>query len=88
MKNNITLICENLKNKKIKNKFFSLKKEFSEIDFKIISYHEDDSFDQDIKFLPSWVISINNTTDIVEGDVLISPLRSLIKKKLRKESYD
>jgi hypothetical protein len=58
------------------------------INFEIASYYENRSFDDKINFLPSWIIDINNTTDIVEGDVLISPLRSFIKNKLRKASQN
>lgn len=88
MKNNIILICKDLKDKKLFNKFLSLKKDFPLINFEIFSYYENQNFDDKINFLPSWIININNTTDIVEGDVLISPLRSLIKNKLRKASQN
>jgi hypothetical protein len=88
MKNNIVLICKDLKDKKLLNKFLSLKKHFSSISFEMVSYYETKEFDGKINFLPSWIIDINNITDIVEGDVLISPLRSLIKNKLRKASQD
>lgn len=87
-KNNITLICKDFKDKRIINKFFSLKKEFPLIDFTIESYHENRNFDDKINFLPSWILDINNLTDIVEGDILISPLRSLIKNKLRKANQN
>lgn len=87
MKNKITLICKDLSNKKLINKFASLKKEFIEINFELVSYLEDESYDKIINFLPSWVIKIGDFEDIVEGDVLISPLRSLIKEKIRKVSY-
>ena len=87
MKSKITLICKDLSNKKLINKFASLKKEFIEINFELISYQEDQSYDEIINFLPSWIIKIGDFEDIVEGDVLISPLRSLIKEKVRKVSY-
>lgn len=87
MKNKVTLICKDLSNKKLINKFASLKKEFIEINFELVSYLEDESYDKIINFLPSWVIKIGDFEDIVEGDVLISPLRSLIKEKIRKVSY-
>jgi len=87
MKNNIILICKDLNNKKIINKFASLSKEFKDINFSLINYQNDKSYDNIINFLPSWIININNEQDIVEGDVLIAPLRSLIKEKIRKVNY-
>lgn len=87
MKNNIILICKNLKNKNLINKFASLSKEFSTINFSLVDYQNDKSYDNIVNFLPSWIININNEQDIVEGDVLISPLRSLIKEKIRKANY-
>lgn len=87
IRNEIILVCQNLKNKKLINKFSSLKKEFFNINFSIISHQDDSSYDDIVTFLPSWIIEINGTQDIVEGDILITPLRSLIKEKLRKVSY-
>lgn len=85
--NEIILICQNFKNKKLHNKFFSLKNEFLDCNFSIISYQDSVSYDELINFLPSWIIKINGSQDIVEGDVLITPLRSLIKERLRKVNY-
>lgn len=87
MKNEIILICKDLNNKKLFNKFASLKKEFSNIHFDIIDWHHNKQYDGILNALPSWIINLNGEHVIVEGDVLISPLRSLIKEKIRKASY-
>lgn len=88
MKKEIILILKDLNKKSILKKFNSLKNEFSDFNFQIISYKEDRSYDEIIHFLPSWILKIGDYEDIVEGDVLTSPLRSLIKEKLRKASVN
>lgn len=85
--NEIILICHNFSNKKLYKKFISLKNEFLNCNFSIISYQDSLEYDDIINFLPSWIIKINGVQDIVEGDVLITPLRSLIKERLRKANY-
>jgi len=85
--NEIILVCKNFTNKNIINKFNSLKEEFINCNFSIISYQDNSGYDELISFLPSWIVKINGSQDIVEGDVLITPLRSLIKERLRKVNY-
>jgi hypothetical protein len=88
MKKEIILICENLSNKNLINKFNSLKNTFSDFTFEIISYKDNSSYEHVIEFLPSWILKIGDYEDIVNGDVLITPLKSLIKEKLRKASIN
>lgn len=85
MKNDEVILISN-NSKLILNKFNSLKNEFLQISFIFIDYEKDHSYDNIITCLPSWIIKINSNTDIVSGDVLIKPLRSFIKNKL-KENY-
>ncbi len=88
MKKEIILICQTLNDKKLINKFNSLKKTFTDCNFELISYKDNNSYDNVIKFLPSWIIRIGDYEDIVSGDVLITPLKSLLKEKLRKASVN
>jgi hypothetical protein len=78
----IILICRDFSNKKILNKFNSLKNEFKETNFEIISYQECNAYDNLINVLPSWIIESNERQDIVSGDVLITPLRKFIRDKI------
>jgi len=87
MKNEVILICKDLNNKKIINKLISLQKEFADISFSIISYRDSKEYDDIIDFLPSWILRIGDFEDIVKGDVLITPLRSLIKERRKASNY-
>jgi len=78
----IILICRDFSNKKILNKFNSLKNEFKEANFEMISYQECSAYDNLINVLPSWIIESNERQDIVSGDVLITPLRKFIRDKI------
>lgn len=78
----ITLICKDHSSKSILNKFNSLKKEFKDFNFELISYQQSNAYDNIVNILPSWIITIDEDQDIVEGDVLITPLRKFIKDKI------
>lgn len=73
-------------NSKIINKFNSLSKDFPEIKFNYLDFDlNKQEITFPVKLLPTWWLYIKGQEKILEGDILIKPLRFAIRNLINSE---